>query len=95
MEKQRQEALEAEKQAERSKQLEAQREQRRNQTVELRLKAAREAERQQHMETERLRTIALTKEKAYIQAALEQVIISNYFSIFTTLVWSMKMINLV
>ncbi|VDP74979.1 unnamed protein product [Schistosoma mattheei] len=74
MEKERQQAVEAEKQAELSRQLEAQREQRRRQAVEHRMKAARDAEKQRQIESERIRTDALLKERNHIQTLLEQAV---------------------
>ncbi|CAH8670863.1 unnamed protein product [Schistosoma haematobium] len=75
MEKERQQAAEAEKQAELSRQLEAQREQRRRQAVEHRMKAARDAEKQRQIESERIRTDALLKERNHIQTLLEQAVV--------------------
>ncbi|CAH8679932.1 unnamed protein product [Schistosoma rodhaini] len=74
MEKERQQAAEAEKQAELSRQLEAQREQRRRQAVEQRMKAARDLEKQRQIESERIRTDALLKERNHMQTLLEQAV---------------------
>ncbi|KAG5444414.1 Intersectin 1 (SH3 domain protein), partial [Clonorchis sinensis] len=74
LEKEREKALETERQAERLRELEAQREVRRRQAVEARTKAWRAAEAQRQLEAEKQRVEALQKEKCQASTLLEQAI---------------------